>query len=122
MARIKITNAKTGEVREVEELVLTSHLHRKGWTKIEKFEPVANLEKFPADDEQVENEVVEPNQGLKTVSMTLDENLKEVIAKPETVKTKITKQEIGKASWADLTAITQPKEHKTRGRKPKDKA
>jgi hypothetical protein len=54
MARIKITNSKTGEVREVEELVLTSHLHRKGWSKIEKFEPVANLEKFPADNEQVE--------------------------------------------------------------------
>jgi hypothetical protein len=58
MARIKITNAKTGEVREVEELVLTSHLHRKGWSKIEKFEPSPEfkLEKFPADDEQKETD------------------------------------------------------------------
>ena len=66
MARIKITNAKTGEVREVEELVLTSHLHRKGWSKIEKFEPVANLEKFPADNEQVEDEKEEEKVQVKT--------------------------------------------------------
>lgn len=39
MARIKITNEHTGEVREVEELVLTSHLQRRGWSKIVKFEP-----------------------------------------------------------------------------------
>jgi len=52
MARIKITNSKTGDVREVEEFVLTSHLHRKGWRKIDKFE----VERFPVDDEQVEDE------------------------------------------------------------------
>jgi hypothetical protein len=67
MARIKITNAKTGEVREVEELVLTSHLHRKGWSKIEKFEPTPTikLEKFPADDEQVEDEKEEEKIQVK---------------------------------------------------------
>lgn len=76
MARIKITHSETGEVREVEELVLTSHFQRRGWSKIIKFEPKAVIDKFPADDEQKEAhekekeevQVEKPKRGRKPKS------------------------------------------------------
>jgi len=63
MARIKITNEHTGEVREVEELVLTSHLGRKGWSKIVKFEPEQDLapdgtEFIPFEGSEAEAKVI----------------------------------------------------------------
>jgi len=61
MARIKIRHKETGQIKEVEEIVLTPHLEARGWVlhEVLKFEPAAKPEEVKVDESK-DGEPAEP--------------------------------------------------------------
>lgn len=75
MARIFIRHKDTGQIKNVESVILTDHLKARGWVlhEVEKFEPKAKETAKEAVNEPVKT-ATEPE--LKTIKETKNQRLK----------------------------------------------